>query len=151
MLLEILQNKIQIVDTVQNWQEAIKVAAFPLLKDNCIEMRYIDAMIEMTEKYTAYIVLNEGFAMPHASSEFGVKRMSASLTIFKNPINFMGKFVGVVLCIAPIDKTSHMRLLQDVAVTFSDPQNIIKLVRANNVSEIESILKKLSESEVIFE
>lgn len=100
MILEYLEDKIQIMEKVGDWKEAIRIGAKPLLENDSIEDRYIDSMIEMCKKYNAYIVLADRFAMPHASHECGVKKMGVSLLVVKEPVDFLGKPVQVILTLA---------------------------------------------------
>ena len=47
------------------WQEAVRLSALPLLEYGYIEERYINAMIHNIEENGPYIVLSDGFAVPH--------------------------------------------------------------------------------------
>jgi PTS system ascorbate-specific IIA component len=59
LLTELLNiDTIQIVNKVANWQDAIYVASSPLLRQNKIEKRYIQAMIQSIEQHGPYVVLN---------------------------------------------------------------------------------------------
>ncbi len=49
MISEYLAGNIQIVEEVNDWKEAIRTGARPLLENDSIEDRYIDAMIEMCQ------------------------------------------------------------------------------------------------------
>ena len=57
MLKEMLKDKIQIVDSIKDWKEALRVAAKPLLDAKNIESRYVDSIIENVNKNGPYIVL----------------------------------------------------------------------------------------------
>ena len=50
MLEKILDGNIQIIDSVSDWKESIKIAGKPLLQKNIITANYITAMIESIEK-----------------------------------------------------------------------------------------------------
>ena len=140
MLMDLLGQKIQIVQSFPDWKEAIRISAKPLLENDSIEERYIDAMISMCEQLDAYIVLADLFAMPHASPGSGAKKMDVALTIVKEPVDFMGKPVQVLLTLAAVDSNSHLELLQQVATTMGDPDKILQLIAANDANEILQIL-----------
>ncbi|WP_300716523.1 PTS sugar transporter subunit IIA, partial [uncultured Brachyspira sp.] len=72
MLKEMLNGKVQIAESVKDWQEALRIAAKPLLDAENIEARYIDSIIENVIKNGPYIVLIDGVAMPHSRPEEGV-------------------------------------------------------------------------------
>jgi len=140
MLMELLEQKVQIVQEIADWKEAIRFSAQPLLEKDSIEERYIEAMISMCEQLDAYIVLADLFAMPHASPGSGAKVMDVALTIVKKPVDFMGKPVQVLLTLAAVDSNSHLQLLQQVATTMGDPEKIAQLIAANDPDEILRIL-----------
>ena len=58
--------------SVDNWEEAIAMAARPLLNKGVIDDSYVEAMIDSVEKNGPYIVLKDYFALPHAQAGTGV-------------------------------------------------------------------------------
>lgn len=150
MILEYLIDKIQIMEKVKDWKEAIRIGAKPLLENGSIEERYIDAMIEMCQKHNAYIVLADRFAMPHASPQSGVNKMGVSLLVVREPVDFLGKPVQIILTLASIDNRSHLLLLKDVANILSDESRIEEVINAAGVSDISVILAKYLKEEEAF-
>ena len=140
MLMELLNQKIQIIQTASDWKDAIRIGAQPLLDNDSIEERYVDAMIKMCEELDAYIVLADLFAMPHASPGSGAKKMDVALTIVKEAVDFIGKPVQVILTLAAVDSHSHLALLQEVASTLGDEEKILRLIQAESSDEILKIL-----------
>lgn len=141
-LFELLDGKIQIIESAKDWKEAIRISAQPLLDNDSIEERYINAMIDMCEKYDAYIVLTDLFAMPHASPESGVKKTDAALTISKEPIDFSGKLVQVLLTLASADSDSHLKALRELTKFLSDGERIGRLIRAETPGEAEKLIQE---------
>ncbi|CAM5545733.1 Ascorbate-specific PTS system EIIA component OS=Lysinibacillus sphaericus OX=1421 GN=LS41612_15885 PE=4 SV=1 [Lysinibacillus sphaericus] len=87
MLTELLQSEtIQITNEVANWQDAIRIAASPLLQQNKIEKRYIQAMIDSIEHHGPYVVLTPKVAIPHARPSDGVNELSMSLLVLQKPV-----------------------------------------------------------------
>lgn len=148
--MEYLTDKIQIVEKVNDWKEAIRIGAKPLLENGSIEERYIDAMVETCQKYNAYIVLADRFAMPHASPESGVNNMDVSLLIVREPVDFLGKPVQIILTLASIDSRSHLLLLKEVANLFSDESRIEEVINASDITDISAILEKYLKEEEAF-
>lgn len=140
MLIELLAEKIQFIETISSWEEAIRKSAQPLLENNSVEPRYIDAMIKMCRDLKGYIVLADLFAMPHASPNAGAKRMDVALTILRKPVDFFGKPVNLILTLAVVDHTSHITLLQDVGTIFGDDQKITEIINAKTVEQVIEIL-----------
>jgi len=147
MLIELLSDKIQFLEEAGDWKEAIKKSAQPLLADGSIEESYIDAMIQMCQKYNAYIVLADRFAMPHASSENGVNKMGVTLSIIKKPVDFFGKPVQILLTLASNDSQSHLSLLQEVANVLGNPFIIEQLISAERIADVSNIIVAIKNQE----
>ncbi len=149
MIWELIKDNILFVENIDDWRSAIRLAADPLLTKEVIEPRYIDAMISMCEKYNSYIVLNDYFAMPHASSDHGVNRLGVSLLISKDEINFSGKPAHLVLVIAPENNFSHIDLLKNVAQYFGDVKFIMQLAKTSSLSEVSETVREFYGIEVV--
>lgn len=68
-LLATLGDKIGLVEKVKDWKEAVRLSGELLLRDGCIEPRYIDGMIKTCEELGPYIAICPGVAIPHARPE----------------------------------------------------------------------------------
>ena len=142
MLHELLtEDKIQHVTGAENWEKAIELAAQPLLKDNSIEPVYIQNMIENVHKFGPYIVLTDGFALAHASSEEGVNRLGMSLLILKNPVDFEGRPVQIILVMANTDNKSHLKALTTLTKIISNEDTLEK-IKTSNADEIIQLIKE---------
>ena len=86
MLKELIRNKIDIVDSVNSWEDAIKKGAELLIENKCIEPRYVDCIINNIKESGPYIVLGDGMAMSHARPEDGVIKSGITLLKIKNGI-----------------------------------------------------------------
>ena len=69
-----------------NYSEAIAAAGQILLDGGFIDRCYIEAMVENIEKNGPYIVVSEGFAVPHAGFDAGSKAVGMSLIRLENPV-----------------------------------------------------------------
>ncbi|MDF9912031.1 UNVERIFIED_ORG: mannitol/fructose-specific phosphotransferase system IIA component (Ntr-type) [Pantoea brenneri] len=58
--------KIQYVESVTDWQEALVIAGRPLLSEGAISQDYIDAIIQQKEEIGPFFVIAPQIAMPHA-------------------------------------------------------------------------------------
>lgn len=122
------EKNIQVVSSVKDWQEAIRLASYPLVQNGNITQRYIEMMIKSVKENGPYMVLTDYFALMHARPGDGVIRKGMSLLVTKNSVDVEGKPVKIFLVMAAIDNTSHLRNLQ----------NIIKILMNNN--EYQTIL-----------
>ena len=143
MLKELLtKDKINKIDNIIDYKEAIKLAAYPLIKENIIEESYISEMFSALDKYGPYIVLADKFALPHASSKIGVNGLGMSMLILKEGVDLMGKTVNIFCVLASPDNECHLRALTSISELFCDQTNIDKFIN----EDIESIIKLIEEA-----
>ena len=141
---------IQQVDSVSNWQDAVCLAAQPLLANGYIEESYIQAMIASINETGPYIVLAPKVAVPHASPDAGVHQLGISLLQVKEPVDFSeddddDKKVQLIFVLAAVDSTAHLRALQELALILDDEEAIDSLIAASDPREILAIIEKIIE------
>lgn len=144
MLKEVLtKERIQVIEHVGSWKEAIQLASKPLLSEQAIEQEYVDAMIDSVEAHGPYIVLADGFALPHASSASGVHELSMALLVVKEPVDLLGKPVRLFMVLATTDNTSHMKALASLTNILYEPNNMNVFYSG----DIDSIMQLVESSE----
>lgn len=141
---------IQQVDSVSTWQDAVGLAAQPLLAHGYIEESYIQAMIASINETGPYIVLAPKVAVPHASPDAGVHQLGISLLQVKEPVDFSeddddDKKVQLIFVLAAVDSTAHLRALQELALILDDEEAIDSLIAASDPREILAIIEKIIE------
>lgn len=141
---------IQQVDSVSTWQDAVGLAAQPLLAHGYIEESYIQAMIASIMETGPYIVLAPKVAVPHASPDAGVHQLGISLLQVKEPVDFSedddaDKKVQLIFVLAAVDSTAHLRALQELALILDDEAAIDSLIAASDPREILAIIDKIIE------
>ena len=142
MLEKILEGNIQIMDSVADWKESVRIAGKSLLEKNIITENYIKAMIESIEKLGFYIILRENLAMPHARPEEGTLGTGVSLLKLNKPVYYGESKVQLVFVLATKDANSHLETLMQLMELFQDDESIEKLIKAQNYDEILEIIKK---------
>ena len=133
------KDRIQVVEKIDNWEDAITLASKPLLDDESINQKYIDSMIGAIKEHGPYIVLQDRFAMPHASNTGGVNKLSVSILVTKEAVDLMGKEVNIFFVLAPIDNTSHLKALVAMTELFSDKENIKKVINGDEETILQLI------------
>ncbi|VTS39070.1 PTS system mannitol (cryptic)-specific transporter subunit IIA [Streptococcus pseudoporcinus] len=147
-LLDLLKEEfIQQCQEVATWQEAIRLAAQPLLKENIIEERYIDGMIASVNELGAYIVLAPKVAVPHAAPDKGAKALGISLLKLATPVSFdiekegdKERDVQLIFVLAAIDSSSHLKALQELSLILDDDENIEDIIAAKDKKEMLNIM-----------
>lgn len=109
------ETMIQIVDSVNDWHDAIQLASEPLITSGKIENSYITAMQELYDTVKESIVLNSKIAIPHAPIETGVKELGMSMLIIKEGIpNYNDSLLHIIVVIAAVDKKAHFTSLSEL-------------------------------------
>ena len=142
MLKKLLKNNIQIVESIDSWEEAIKYASKPLLEKETIEERYIISMIDNIHKLGPYIVLMPGVAMPHSRPENGVNTTSMSLLKLNKGVSFSKdkEDINLIFILAAEDNTSHMDALVGLSDLLDDENKIEEMVKAKNSETIYNLI-----------
>lgn len=140
MLKELInEQRVRKVSKVKDWEEAIKVAARPLLEDGSIKEEYVEAMIESIKKHGPYIVLADRFALPHANAKEGVNRLSMSLLTVEEEVDLLGKPVNIFMVLATVDNNSHIKALASLSELLYDEENL-KIFRDGDSKKILKII-----------
>lgn len=146
MLRELLtEDVIQISNQKLDWEEAIALAAQPLLETGKIEQPYIQAMIEKVKQYGAFIHVGKGIALPHARPEDGVNKLGMSLLKVEQPVRILGEEkheVTIFICLAAVDNESHLRALSNLTKILTDTEKLEQLLQAQTKVEILDVLKR---------
>lgn len=116
MLKELLTlDRIQCCTAPASWEDTLRLAAKPLLDCGAILPTYAEEMIRSVEAHGPYIVVDDGFALPHARPEAGALRPCMALTILDRPIDMRGQSVQVLLALAAVDNTAHLEAMRELA------------------------------------
>ncbi|RFS79149.1 PTS mannitol transporter subunit IIA [Leclercia adecarboxylata] len=135
---------IQIVDSVSDWKQAIRLSAQPLLAKETMTEAYIDAIFNSHQELGPYYVLAPGLAMPHARPEQGAIKNGLSLLHIKQGVSFDAEendpvYVVIMLCALSGDK--HINMITALADIFSDDERLSALLKASSIEEIQRVIK----------
>ncbi|ANU11837.1 transcriptional antiterminator BglG [Planococcus antarcticus DSM 14505] len=130
------------------WQEAIQLAASPLVELGTVEERYVTAMVESIEKNGPYVVITPLVAIPHARPEEGVRSLSMSLLKLEQAVDFApDKPVQLIIVLAAADSDSHLRALIQLTNLLSEPANIQEMLQATDKDQLLEIIHNYSKEE----
>lgn len=133
-----------------DWREAIRKAGEKMVDGGYIEPRYIDAMITSIEKYGPYVVLSQGFAMPHAKVEEGSIRLGMFLIRLKEPVAFGVEEldpIEFVCCLSAVDHKSYLKAFFNLVAMFQDNFWRKQLEKAQSADEITHIILRFEHGE----
>lgn len=144
-LLEILdEDSIELNRKADNWEEAVRLGGALLLNKGIITRDYIEAMIENVKEMGPYIVIFPGIAMPHARPEIGALGIGVSIVTLKEAVTFEnGKNnpVKIIISLAAINETSHMRALQELMNVMESDNFVNRICRLNSKEDVLRIIK----------
>ncbi|WP_255222716.1 BglG family transcription antiterminator [Shouchella clausii] len=123
-----------------SWEEALSLAAQPLLDQGKIEQRYVEALMSNKER-DPYIIIGPHIAIPHASPEEGAIEAGMSLLHLRKPVLFSDdEWVHVMVVIAAIDKHRHIRALRQLIKLAGSKEARERLIAAKTETEIMELV-----------
>ena len=99
-------------------------------------------MSSAVEGLGPYIVIMPGFAIAHAAPSPAVLREDMALITLANSVSFGSPNdpVNLILCVACVDRESHVRALQAVAEVLCGDGVMERLAGASSTQELAGIL-----------
>ncbi len=146
MLGEDKRNKINIIDKIENWENAIKLAAKPLILDNSITENYIRAMINNIKKFGAYIVINDTIALAHSRPEDGVIKDCLSLLKINDGVIFdenLSEKVYLIFVLGAVTNKSHIDILSKLMEIIDNHDIIDRMIKATSINLLIEILEEV--------
>lgn len=146
MLGKDVRSKVNIIDSIESWEKAIKLAAKPLLLDNSVTESYVRAMVNNVRKYGAYIVINDVIALAHSRPEDGVTRNCLSLLKVNDGVTFdenLSEKVYLIFVLGAVDNRSHIDILLKLMEIIDNQDMIKRLIEATSINSLVEILEEV--------
>ncbi|WP_300359325.1 PTS sugar transporter subunit IIA [Fusobacterium sp.] len=146
MLGEEIRNKINIIDKIESWENAIKLAAKPLILDNSITENYVRAMINNVKKFGAYIVINDAIALAHSRPEDGVIKDCLSLLKINDGVSFdenLNEKVYLIFVLGAVTNKSHIDVLSKLMEIIDNQDMIDRMIEATSINSLIEILEEV--------
>ncbi len=139
------ETHIQLDIECADWQDAVRQSAQKLLKLGYIEEHYVEAMIENIQENGPYIVLSEGFAVPHEGLEKGSIKMGMNLIRLKRPVPFGAEEldpVEFVCCLSAVDHKTHLKAFFNLVNMLKEPSFKQELRECRTSQEAAMVIEK---------
>ncbi|KIX90862.1 PTS ascorbate transporter subunit IIA [Staphylococcus microti] len=135
---------IQLQARVENWEEAIRLAAQPLYEAGYFEQTYVDAMINSVHEMGPYIVIAPEIAIAHARPSDDVHQVGLSLLKLDEHINFTetGRYATLIFVLSAVDEAAHLEILKQLAMRLSDTNTVAALMAAQSKQDIQKLLEE---------
>ena len=135
--------KIQYVESVTDWQEALVIAGRPLLSEGAISQDYIDAIIQQKKEIGPFFVIAPQIAMPHARPEQGAHKLGLSIVLLGTAVKFDSEEndpVKAIFMFAAPDSNSHIAMISQLAEVLSDEEIMAQILKASSKEALMTIL-----------
>ncbi|WP_156286638.1 PTS sugar transporter subunit IIA [Oceanivirga salmonicida] len=143
MLKDLLtEDRINVIDACDNWEDAIKIATLPLVNSGKVSNDYINEIVQNIYKYGTYIILADGFALPHGSPGKNVNETSLSLLHIKKSVKLINENVNTFLVLATTDSTSHIDILKELSEILLKKESFNILVSGEKKEILELLNNK---------
>ena len=125
---------------VNSQNEAIEKAGKALVDSGAVTDAYIQAMKDREQVVSTF--MGNGLAIPHGTDEAKTNVIHSGLTLLQIPegVDWDGEVVKVVVGIAGKDG-EHLDLLSKIAITFSEEENVDRIVQAKSAEGGRCIMK----------
>ena len=137
-------SQIRVPGTARSKDEAIREAGEILVDAGAVTPAYIDSMFEREQSVSTY--MGNYLAIPHGTNESKeqIKRSALSVIRYDEPIDWDGNEVRFALGIAGY-QGGHLDILGQIAIVFSDTDEVDKLIAAGSAQEIYDLLNAVNE------
>ncbi|MCB5220150.1 PTS sugar transporter subunit IIA [Lactiplantibacillus pentosus] len=144
MLLDLLNvQTVQVVEgTDMDWQQAIKLAAEPLLSNKTIEKEYVSEMLNVVKSEGPYINIGPKIALAHSRPAGNVHKIGLSILKTNHSINLVNNDhpVNLWFVLAAVDNNSHLAVIKELMELLTDETAVADMLNATNKSEILKII-----------
>ncbi|MCE5607200.1 PTS sugar transporter subunit IIA [Staphylococcus pseudintermedius] len=127
--------------SISTQKEAIEKAGQLLVDSGVVKAGYVQAMKDREQIVSTF--MGNALAIPHGTDEAKNEVIASGLSLLQIPEGLLwnGEEVKVVIGIAGKDG-EHLDLLSQIAMTFSEEENIHKIVNAASPQAIRQVFEE---------
>ncbi|KGA97545.1 PTS mannitol transporter subunit IIA [Alkalihalobacillus alcalophilus ATCC 27647 = CGMCC 1.3604] len=137
------KENIQFNGQAKTKEEAIKEVGAILTEKGYVNPTYVDKMLEREELTSTF--MGNMLAIPHGTDDAKKEVIASGLAvqIYKEPINWNGEKVRLVIGIAGVGD-EHLEILSQIAIVCSEEENVKKIVEAREPSEVLALFEEVN-------
>lgn len=135
-----------------DWKDAIKLSAQPLVEDGIVTKNYVNEIINSVNEYGPYFVIAPHVALAHAPGKAGAKELAMGISVLEPAIPFNNADndpVSYVFTLSAPDSNSHLKAMQELVELLSDEKFYQVLSNSQKSSEILQYIKNSVSSQKI--
>ena len=130
---------IEVIDKVDNYEEAIKMSCDILEKNGVVESRYYEAIKAKIKEYGSYFCIADGICMPHARPEDGALKEGLCVLKLNNSVDFDGKLINVFFTLSANDGEAHLGLIKQIAEVCMNKDKLDIIKNSKSKKEIMEV------------
>lgn len=130
---------VQYAPQVSDWQEAIRQAGRPLLDDGKIAQDYIDEILATCRAKGPYMNIGPDIVLAHARPLPSTHEASAAVLLTGTPVKLLDDAAHAArlwIFLATPDETSHIALIQQLAMILMNPERLQSVLAAQSSEEL---------------
>lgn len=131
------------VDSVDSWEEAIRLSTESLVADGSVDADYYQQIIGCIKKFGPYVVFEHYVAMPHSQENAsGVHKTGIGFMRVKNEVSFgkdedgEEKVAKLFFTLAACNPDEHLDNIQQLMGIFCNEELLDALMEANTPEDI---------------
>ena len=131
------------VDSVESWQEAVRLSAESLVADGSVDADYYKQIVACIEKYGPYVVFDHYVAMPHSQENAsGVYKTGIGFMRVKEEVSFgkdedgEEKVAKLFFTLAACNPDEHLNNIQQLMGVFCNEELLDALMEADTPEDI---------------
>ncbi|WP_086429519.1 PTS sugar transporter subunit IIA [Staphylococcus cornubiensis] len=127
--------------SIHSQDEAIEKAGQLLVESGVVKAGYVQAMKDREQIVSTF--MGNALAIPHGTDEAKNEVLASGLSLLQIPegLDWNGEEVKVVIGIAG-KYGEHLDLLSQIAITFSEEENVEKIVNADSPQAIRQVFEE---------
>lgn len=138
----VARDAVQVHLRADGWEDAIRLAAQPLVDRGSVLPSYVDRMIESVHAFGPYMVIMPEVALAHAAPGADVITSDLSVALFDDAISFGVEKEGVrvVICLACVDRKTHLERLGRVAELLLEDSFVQRMTECDSEEELYELI-----------
>lgn len=123
----------------KSFEQMIRIAAQPLIKEKYIDYEYCDAIIANIYKYGPYMVYRNGYLLGHAPMQLS-DRLGLAFAKLNEPIDVNGREASKIFIITPTDKVNHIALIHGLVMMLESSEINDMINQSDNIKELYNLI-----------
>ena len=138
------RSNVKFIDSVADWKDGIQKVGDILVENGFTIDDYTQELKDLVDKYGPYIVIEEGFAMPHGGISDRVMETGVGILVVKEKVKFPEeKTANIFFSFATKNQNDRPEILNDLFELITKCGFIEKVSKMKKYEELEKYFENL--------